>query len=215
MLRLDSSEMLPGSQKGEEKAGILKTQTQFRHFGSPDALYYGISMVGTGNDLREREHFCLISFEKCGETGYFIFIHGEVQDEVVNMLFASNFRRRQSTALAASWLTVMVEVGRDMRVGPYVSRPNSKVKLKSDIFCVVEVLWEHNMGSVMFYLLDMAHKRRQACPSVVVKEKQWSFSEKEPLGYGRTLIAYAGSGPPRHSTSTYDGPGGVLTILRS
>ena len=25
MLRLDSSEMLPGSQKGEEKAGILKT----------------------------------------------------------------------------------------------------------------------------------------------------------------------------------------------
>ena len=30
----------------------------------------------------------------------------------------------------------------------------------------------------MFYLLDMAHERRQACPSVVVKEKQWSFSEK-------------------------------------
>ena len=47
---------------------------------------------------------------------------------------------------------------------------------------------------------------------MVVKEKQWSFSEKEPLGYGRTLIAYAGSGPPRHSTSTYDGPGGVFTI---
>ena len=45
MLRLDSSEMLPGSQKGEEKAG-----TRFRHFGSPYALYYGISMVGTGND---------------------------------------------------------------------------------------------------------------------------------------------------------------------
>ena len=50
MLRLDSSEMLPGSQKGEEKAGILKTHTRFRHFGSPYALYYGISMVGTGND---------------------------------------------------------------------------------------------------------------------------------------------------------------------
>ena len=33
------------------------------------------------SDLREREHFCLISFEKCGESGYFI--HGEVQDEVV------------------------------------------------------------------------------------------------------------------------------------
>ena len=66
------------------------------------------------SDLREREHFCLISFEKCGESGYFI--HGEVQDEVVNVLFASNFRRRQSTASAASWLTVTVEVGRDMRV---------------------------------------------------------------------------------------------------
>ena len=65
----------------------------------------------------------------------------------------------------------------------------------------------------MFYLLDMAHERRQACPSVVVKEKQWSFNEKGPLGYGRTLIAYAGSGPPRHSTSTpYDRPGGVFTI---
>ena len=49
---------------------------------------------------------------------------------------------------------------------------NSKIKLKSDIFCVVEVLWERHIGSVMFYLLDMAHERRQACPSVVVKEKQ-------------------------------------------
>ena len=73
------------------------------------------------SDLRERENFCLISFEKCGERGYFI--HGEVQDEVVNVLFAPNFRRRQSTASArlgpaASWLTVTVEVGRDMRVGP-------------------------------------------------------------------------------------------------
>ena len=52
------------------------------------------------SDLREREHFCLISFEKCGERGYFI--HGEVQDEVVNVLFAPNFRRRQSTASAGS-----------------------------------------------------------------------------------------------------------------
>ena len=50
MLRLDSSEMLPGSQKGEETAEILKTRTRFRHFGSPYSLYYGISMVGTGND---------------------------------------------------------------------------------------------------------------------------------------------------------------------
>ena len=89
---------------------------------------------------------------------------------------------------------------------------NSKVKLKSDIFCVVEVLWERHIGSVMFYLLDMAHERRQACPSVVVKGKQWSISEKDHLGYGRTLIAYAGSGPPRHSTSMYDRPGGVFTI---
>ena len=45
------------------------------------------------SDLREREHFCLISFEKCGEHGYFI--HGEVQDEVDNVLFASNLRRRR------------------------------------------------------------------------------------------------------------------------
>ena len=66
---------------------------------------------------------------------------------------------------------------------------------------MVEVLWERHIGSVMFYLLDM-----------VVKEKQWSFSEKEHLGYGQTLIAYAGSGLPRHSTSTYDGPAGVFTI---
>ena len=55
----------------------------------------GIDVVPT-SDLREREHFCLISFEKCGERGYFI--HGEVQDEVVNVLFASNFRRRPSTS---------------------------------------------------------------------------------------------------------------------
>ena len=75
---------------------------------------------------------------------------------------------------------------------------------------MVEVLWERHIGSVMFYLLDMAHERRQACPSVVVKEKQRSISEKDHLGYGRTLIAYAGSGLPRHST--YDGPGGVFTI---
>ena len=78
---------------------------------------------------------------------------------------------------------------------------------------MVEVLWERHIGSVMFYLLDMAHERRQACPSVVVKEKQWSLSlRKGPLGYSRTLIAYAGSGTPRHSTSTYDGPGSVFTI---
>ena len=50
MLRLDSSEMLPCSQKGEETAEILKTRTRFRHFGSPYSLYYEISMVGTGND---------------------------------------------------------------------------------------------------------------------------------------------------------------------
>ena len=31
---LDSSEMLPGSQKGEETAEILKTHTRFRHYGS-------------------------------------------------------------------------------------------------------------------------------------------------------------------------------------
>ena len=58
----------------------------------------GIDVFPT-SDLREREHFCLISFEKCGERGYFI--HGEVQDEVVNVLFASNFRRRPSTSAGA------------------------------------------------------------------------------------------------------------------
>ena len=47
MLRLDSSEML---QKGEETAQILKTCARHRHYGSPYSLYYGISMVGTGND---------------------------------------------------------------------------------------------------------------------------------------------------------------------
>ena len=80
---------------------------------------------------------------------------------------------------------------------------------------MVEVLWERHIGSVMFYLLDMAHERRQACPSVVVKEKQWSISEKEPLGYGRTLIAYAGSGPPRHSTRLRTTDPAVYLQLRS
>ena len=37
---------------------------------------------------------------------------------------------------------------------------------------MVEVLWERHIRSVMFYLLDMAHERRQAGPSVVVKEKE-------------------------------------------
>ena len=72
------------------------------------------------SDFRKREHFCVISFEKCGESGYFI--HGEVQDEVVNVLFASNFGRRQSTAsarlgpAASQPDTVTVTGGRDMRV---------------------------------------------------------------------------------------------------
>ena len=34
----------------------------------------------------------------------------------------------------------------------------------------------YRIGFIGFYLLDMAHE--------VVKEKQWSFSEKGPLGYG-------------------------------
>ena len=52
MLRLDSSEMLPGSQKGEETAEILKTRARLRHFGSRTRciMPYGIPMVGTGND---------------------------------------------------------------------------------------------------------------------------------------------------------------------
>ena len=78
------------------------------------------------SDLREREHFCLISFEKCGERGYFI--HGEVQDEVVNVLFASNFKQTAvdlgpgRVGPAASQpdthtdTIVTVTVGRDMRV---------------------------------------------------------------------------------------------------
>ena len=56
---------------------------------------------------------------------------------------------------------------------------------------MVEVLWERLIGSVMLYLLEMAYERRQACPSVGVKEKQWSFSEiRSNLGYGRTLIPH-------------------------
>ena len=49
MLRLDSSEMLPGSQKGEETAQILKTHTTFRHCGSPK--FSQLAMItGTGNE---------------------------------------------------------------------------------------------------------------------------------------------------------------------
>ena len=36
MLGLDSSEMLPGSQKGENMAEILKTHTRFRYLASRD-----------------------------------------------------------------------------------------------------------------------------------------------------------------------------------
>ena len=64
----------------------------------------GIDVFPT-SDLREREHFCLISFEKCGERGYFI--HGEVQDEVVNVLFASNFRRRPSNSAGGPAASVL------------------------------------------------------------------------------------------------------------
>ena len=38
MLRLDSSEMLPGSQKGEKTAEILKTHARLRHFDSLQVL---------------------------------------------------------------------------------------------------------------------------------------------------------------------------------
>ena len=53
MLRLDSNEMLPGSQKGEEKTAILKPHARppfWLHASVSNALDYGISMVGTGND---------------------------------------------------------------------------------------------------------------------------------------------------------------------
>ena len=46
MLRLDSSEMLPGSQKGEHTAEILKTHARLRDFDSRKCL----QRVGTGND---------------------------------------------------------------------------------------------------------------------------------------------------------------------
>ena len=65
----------------------------------------------------------------------------------------------------------------------------------SDRLCFICLIW-HTRGD----------------KPVLPWEKQWSFSEKGPIGYGRTLIAYAGSEPPRHSTSKYDGPGGVFTI---
>ena len=46
MLRLDSSEMLPGSQKGEKKAGILKTPLDSAIL-TPAT---GACNVGMGND---------------------------------------------------------------------------------------------------------------------------------------------------------------------
>ena len=46
MLRLDSSEMLPGSQKGEHMAEILKTHARLRDFDSRKCL----QRVGMGND---------------------------------------------------------------------------------------------------------------------------------------------------------------------
>ena len=49
MLRLDSCEMLPGSQKGEKMAEILKTHTRFRHFDFPQ-LAQVLATLGTGND---------------------------------------------------------------------------------------------------------------------------------------------------------------------
>ena len=67
MLRLDSSEMLPGSQKGEETTAILKTHARLRHFGSPYSLYYGISMVGTGNDHVTPRG---VTDARCSETSY-------------------------------------------------------------------------------------------------------------------------------------------------
>ena len=68
----------------------------------------------------------------------------------------------------------------------------------------------YRIGDVLFAWYGT--REATSLPSVVVKEKQWSISEKDHPGYRRTLIAYAGSGPPRDSTSTYDGPGGVFTI---
>ena len=53
--------------------------------------------------------------------------------------------------------------------------------LKSDIFCVVEVLWERHIGSVMFYLLDMAHERRQAC-------LPWLSSKNSDLSVRKTTL---------------------------
>ena len=68
----------------------------------------GIDVFPT-SDLSEREHFCLISFEKCGERGYFI--HGEVQDEFVIRFklppTAVDFLGRVGPAASmASWLTL-------------------------------------------------------------------------------------------------------------
>ena len=45
MLRLDTSEMLPGSQKGENTAEILKT-----HSIPPFWVARSLQLVGTGND---------------------------------------------------------------------------------------------------------------------------------------------------------------------
>ena len=47
MLRLESSEMLPGSQQGEETTAILNPDARLRHFDSRNRC---VQRVGTGND---------------------------------------------------------------------------------------------------------------------------------------------------------------------
>ena len=69
----------------------------------------------------------------------------------------------------------------------------------SDRLCFICLIW-HTRGD------------KPVLPWLSRKNSGLLVRIKGPLGYSRTLIAYAGSGPPRHSTSTYDGPGGVFTI---
>ena len=71
------------------------------------------------SDLREREHFCLISFEKCGERGFLLTGKCKTKLSMCYSLQTSADGSRlprpgRAYGPAASWLTVTVEVGRDM-----------------------------------------------------------------------------------------------------
>ena len=126
------------------------------------------------------------------------------------------FTRKCKTKLSMCYSLQTSADGRRPRPGPAACQPDTHTdtsdshgrsrhastyliqKLKSDIFCVVEVLWERHIGSVMFCLLDMAHKRRQAC-------LPWLSSKNSDLSVRKTTLVTVERwlrmlGPGRHVT---------------